>query len=155
MTEPAPLTRDEAIDVRRLQYEFVQAQLKHTMEMQGGYGKWLLASLLLVHGGIFAFLVQNEKLSASILPHVFWWLVSGLVLALISGFATWWNWTFAARVYSAFSPLMIYGDEHLPKFGWRQRAPVVITMYLAIVLGLGSVACVVGAAVRASALFVP
>lgn len=155
MTSDAPppvqtLTDEQRVEVRRRLFEFFQSHLKHTVEMQGGMGKWLLASLLLVHGGIFAFVAQSDTLASAVLPSIYWWLLCGLITALLSGFATWWNWTLASRLYAAISPEMIYLDAKLPRFSFLEKLWVQLTMYSALVLGIASVGCLVGAAVCAA-----
>lgn len=140
-----PLTPEQHIAARTLYYQGVQSWLKHTMEMQGAQGRWLIASLLLIHGGLFAFLAQSETLSALILPHVFVWLTAGIVLALCCGFSTWWNWSLAAAIYSTVHPWMIYNGSVIEFTGWRPPL-VTITMWLAVVFGLASVGCICGVA---------
>lgn len=139
------LTPEQHIAARTLYYESVQGYLKHTMEMQGAQGRWLIASLLLIHGSVFAFLAQSDRLSTDILPHVFLWLAAGIVLALCCGFVTWWNWSLASMIYAEVQPWMIYNGSQIEFGGWRPRM-VTVTMWLAVVFGLASVACVCGIA---------
>lgn len=52
-------------------------------------GKWLLASMLLVNGGSIAALLSNEKYGAALLAICGVPFTIGIVLALISGMASW------------------------------------------------------------------
>lgn len=140
------LSAEQAVEVRRLQYEFFRDHFKHVVAMQGAMGRWLLASLLLVHGGVFAFLAQSEHLSAMVLPRVYWWLLAGLVLALVSGFSTWWNWTLATPVYASVSPAMIYDATQTPTFTKEQLRGVRWAMVAALSTGVLSLLCLIGAA---------
>lgn len=60
------ITREEAIEVRKLTYEDLQRSKRHALQLSGDYGKWLIASLLLVHGASVAFLAQNDILSKTV-----------------------------------------------------------------------------------------
>ncbi|MER9763701.1 MULTISPECIES: hypothetical protein [unclassified Mesorhizobium] len=141
-----PLTRDEAIEVRRLHYEEHRKDAHHAMQLNADYGKWLIASLLLVHGAAIAFLAQNDRLSKSVLPLVFWWHVTGLITALTCGFIVWINWSLHGRFHGSVSPQMIYDDTQWPDYDgparWINR-----THWLAIAMGLASAMCILGAAV--------
>lgn len=60
-----PMTREEAIEVRKLTYEDYQKSKRHAFQLNADYGRWLIASLLLVHGAAVAFLAQNERLKGT------------------------------------------------------------------------------------------
>ncbi len=145
----ARLTTDEFRELSRLYYERRIEHSRTAMQLQGDYGKWLVASLLLTHGGAFVFLAQGEEFGQRILAAIHWWLVAGLFLALITGFVTWLNWSLHWRVFDeTTSPDMIYDTERWPKDHkldpWIDR-----TFYGAIVFGLLSAGCIFGAAIAA------
>lgn len=147
-----PMTREEAIEVRKLTYEDYQTSKRHAFQLNADYGRWLIASLLLVHGAAVAFLAQNDRLSKSILPSVFWWHVTGLLLAFLCGFLVWANWSFQARVYEAVNPGMIFEDEHWPKFDDGTNRWIGWTFWAGIAAGILSALCILGSALQAYCL---
>lgn len=138
---------EEEITVRRLIYEDHQKSKDRAMQLNGDYGKWLTASLLLVHGAAVAFLAQNERLATAVLPSVFWWHVTGLLLAFLCGFLVWANWSFHARIYDAVHPGMIYDDGHWPKFDVGTNRWITWTHWTGIVAGILSALCILGSAI--------
>ncbi|MBX9452651.1 MAG: hypothetical protein KL801_12590 [Mesorhizobium sp.] len=147
------MTRDEAIEVRKLIYEDHQKSKRHAFQLNADYGRWLIASLLLVHGAAVAFLAQNERLATTVLPSIFWWHVAGLLLAFLCGFLVWANWSFHARLYEdAVTPRMIYDDEHWPKFDDGTNSWINRTHFTGIIAGILSALCILGSAVQAYCL---
>src|SRR5688572_12133387 len=69
------------VEARKLRYEQLQQNRRSAGELQGEYGRWLVASLLLVHGGSILLLAQSPEMVRLVLPAVFWWLVAGHLLA--------------------------------------------------------------------------
>lgn len=152
MTELHPLQ----IEARRLLYHEYQESKRAAFQLQGDYGRWLIASLLLVHGGGVLFLVQNERLSETVVLAIFWWPITGLMLALFCGFSTWINWSLHAGLYaSSINPSMIYSDEAWPKFNDNTNAWIGRTHWLSITTGLCSALCILGAAAAAYAKMGP
>jgi hypothetical protein len=143
-------SREEALEARRLLLSHMRERARIAGEFQGQYGKWLVASLLLVHGAVFGFLATSETLSRLYLPHVYWWPVAGLILAMGCGFLTWINWglhlsqNLAADV-NAMHDLTQAWPRSDPKVE-RWIAP---TFRLSVACGLGSALCIAGAAVTA------
>jgi hypothetical protein len=150
-----PMTREEAIEVRKLTYEDLQKSKRHAFQLNADYGRWLIASLLLVHGAAVAFLAQNERLATTVLPSVFWWHVAGLILALLCGFLVWANWSFHASIYEAVTPSMIYDDEHWPKFDDGTGRWITWTHWSGIVAGVLSALCILASALAAYQLMTP
>lgn len=117
-------------------------------EYQFDYGKWMLASLLAIHGGSLLAISQageiREKLYAASGPC----LIYGLVLALTSGGVAWVNFTIGSHVYWSWLTDLRKGDEPNLRSG-LQRA-LNATMYLAAVLVSLSIMLFVVAAVKAT-----
>lgn len=135
-------------DFAKLYYEQLQRSKDRAFQLQGDYGKWLVASLLLIHGATIAFLAQNERLASAVLPLVFWCHVIGLLLALICGFVTWVNWSLHASAYEEVTPYMLDGTmDNWPKFEARDFFWIKPTFWIAIVAGLGSAACILVSAI--------
>ncbi len=147
-----PMTREEAIEVRKLTYEDYQKSKRHAFQLNADYGRWLIASLLLVHGASIVFLTQNDRLSSAVLPSVFWWHVTGLLLAFLCGFLVWANWSFHARIYEAVNPGMIYDDAHWPKFDDGTNRWINRTHWSGVAAGIFSALCILGSALTAYCL---
>lgn len=138
---------DLTIEARRLLYHEYQETKRAAFQLQGDYGKWLIASLLLVHGAGVLFLVQNEKLPPAVVLSIFWWPIAGLMLALVCGFITWINWGLNAQLYGPIKASMIYNDEDWPKFDPGTSTWIGRTFRWSIAAGLLSALCILGAAV--------
>lgn len=145
-------SKEEVLEARRLILSHSRERARIAGEFQGQYGKWLVASLLLVHGAVFGFLATNESMSQTYLPHVFWWPVSGLVLAMGCGFLTWINWGLHLSVELSVD----VNAMHDLGRDWPQRNPAIErwikpTFRGAVICGAGSALCIVGGAVTAFA----
>jgi len=138
---------DKIFEARKLRYEQLQQNRRSANELQGQYGRWLIASLLLVHGGSILLLAQSPDMIKTVLPAVFWWHIAGLVLALACGFTTWANWSYHIVLYDNVSPAMIYDDNEWPKFDPKVQTKIGWTHWSSITLGLLSGACILGAAI--------
>lgn len=147
------MTDDErerlTIEARRMQYHEYQESKRAAHQLQSEYGRWLVASLLLIHGAAILLPAQNPELMKTVIQATFVWNVTGLLLALACGFAAWVNWTYNAQVYRNVTPGMIVGVEHWPSFDGNMLKKIVRTYRLSVVFGLASVACIVAAAVAA------
>lgn len=138
-----PMTPEEVIEVRKLAYEEYQKRKQHAYQLSADYGRWLIASLLLVHGAAVAFLAQNDRLSQTVLPTLFWWHVAGLLLAFLCGFLVWSNWSLHALAYDPVNPGMIFDDDHWPDFSSKRIVSLInLTHWLGILAGLISAACI-------------
>ena len=142
------MTREELIEARKLTYEDLQKSKHHAFQLSADYGRWLIASLLLVHSATVAFLAQNERLASSVLPMVFGWHVAGLLLALLCGFLVWANWSFHAAIYESVSSSMIYDDERWPEFDSGTARWITWTYWTGIIAGILSALCILGSAVK-------
>lgn len=81
-----PLSTEQAVEVRKLVYEKLTEEHRAVFALTNEYGKWLTASLLLLHGGTFAYLVKVDT-GAPVTPvsPVAIWSVAGLCMALLCG----------------------------------------------------------------------
>lgn len=149
------MTREELIEARKLTYEDLQKSKRHAFQLNADYGRWLIGSLLLVHGAAVAFLAQNERLAATVLPSVFWWHVAGLLLALLCGFLVWANWSFHAAIYESVSSSMIYDDKRWPEFDGGTARWITVTHWSGIVAGVLSALCILSSAVAAYQIMTP
>jgi hypothetical protein len=113
---------------------------KTSLEMQGHYGKWLVSTLLLIHGAAIGFIANSDRLSRILIPDTLYIFVSGLVLALICGFITWLNWSFNFVLYETVDPDMRTDVKSWPDFTthWAHKW-VRITFFAPIVFGILSV----------------
>lgn len=146
------MDRHEQIETNRRIYEDRLEHKRAAIELQGAYGRWLIGSLLLIHGGAFAFLAQGEEFGQRILSVTHWWFVSGLILALVCGFGAWINWSLHWSFMEKTHPAMIYDERNWPKAaaGW-EKTWIWVTFWVPIITGLGSTACILGAALWAQA----
>jgi hypothetical protein len=141
--------QDYRFQVRKLQYEHHQADVRAAFQLQGDYGKWLVASLLLIHGGAFLFLTRSPDLAKSVLPVVYWWLIGGLMLALVCGFVAWINWDLHTVLYKPLNAGMIVNDDQWPQLDARMNWWIGATHKISIGAGLASGFCILGAATAA------
>jgi len=86
-------------DLREQRYQAVLSLVMHAREMQGGYGKWLLASLLAAHTGAIIAITQAGDLSAPLFRASGSYLVWGIVVTLVAGGFTWINYSAAIHFY--------------------------------------------------------
>lgn len=110
-----------------------------------GYGKWLIASLLAVHGGaIFAI----SGLKNSVQPHQLnglingaAWNLAGVFLTLLAGFLAWLNFQLAYSIYEEWAdPEMLYRRDKYPQElsrAWKINA----TLYGAAIAGISASVC--------------
>lgn len=104
------------------------------------YGKWLIASLLAVHGGaIYAInsvrmSVRPDQLGGLIDAAA--WNLAGVFCILFAGFAAWLNFQFAQHVYDRWTdPAMLYRTDKWPDDNGRFD-PINATLFLAAAFGM-------------------
>jgi hypothetical protein len=137
------------IEARKLVYQQCNDHMRAAFQLQGDYGKWLIASLLLIHGVAIWFVAESTELSRTVLPSVFWWHVAGILFALLCGLFTWGNWSLHSVLYEPLDPGMIVDAQHWPRANPRTEAWITVTYWLSVIIGLLSAGCILGAAVVA------
>jgi xanthine/uracil permease len=107
---------------------------------QVDYGRWVLASLITVHGGaIFAIIQNSDKLPNDVMAACIPPLVAGLLLAILTGAFAWINYTIAARGYVRVLLSFMNGEPSDPS--WRVQLAANLTMGLAVLTTVASTAC--------------
>jgi cytochrome bd-type quinol oxidase subunit 2 len=129
-------------------YQTTKEILLQARSHQFEYGKWLLASMLAVHGGSLVAISQagdvREKLYEASGP----FLIYGLAASMLAGGTAWFNFTFASQAYSRWlADLRQRREPETPK---RLSVAVNWSMYLAIIFAVLSLALFVTAALSAA-----
>ncbi len=76
------------------------------------------------------------------------WFLSGMVLALGSGFAAWWNFSFAANQYNDWAkPNMVFDRNHWPGPPKHHRK-ITSSLWAAIICGNLSIICLLAGAIH-------
>lgn len=148
----------ERKDFASIIYRDLRESQKATFEVAAGYGRWLMASLLLAHGGglVGAFGLFKEAAADAILRQrivaAAWWLVVGLLVALASGLTIWVNWSFHSENYGhRADPEMLWNPQVWERPPIRIHA-INVTYWLSLGLGVTSALCILGAAFTLLAL---
>jgi hypothetical protein len=112
---------------------------KITFDLAGEYAKWILSTLLLLNSGAIAGIFQKD------LSHAYgvslYFFAAGVISALISGIAGWFNLQGAAVWYHSAATAVLAGkDEHArPKSIDRNRKYALLAAFSSIgCLGLGT-----------------
>lgn len=124
----------------REKYEFFKAAREVAFKANIEYGKWLLASGLVVHGGAIYAINAIKDGSRPALMHGLLlgaqWNVAGIVFVLIAGLSAWLNFQYAAHIYNDWAnPLMVYKTDQFPEER-NKTDPVGATRLLSIFAGL-------------------
>lgn len=124
----------------REKYEFYKSAREIAFKANIEYGKWLLASGLVVHGGaIYAINTIKDASKPQLMEGLMigaQWNVAGIVFVLFAGLAAWLNFQFAASIYDDWAnPLMVYQTDQFPENN-NKRDPVGATRLLSIFAGL-------------------
>ena len=121
--------------------------LKFAMDQVGQSGRWLLATIGASHfGGLLLLTQLTGKVEIADLRPAMWSLVSGLVLILISGLVTYWNWSAAAQVYSKnLGPGYLVDKTMWPTLDPKDARRITFTQRTAIIVGFVSVLCLIPA----------
>lgn len=136
--------------------EFVYRDLKEmqraTFDIAAQWGRWLLASLLLIHGGalfgLFSFLTDMSDNPAALRLYAgtVWWFVIGLLFTLGSGLSAWANWSMHSDNYEGWaSPDMLW-DPAKWMGDTRHGIWINVTYWSSVACGAASAACIAGGA---------
>jgi hypothetical protein len=116
-------------------------------QLQGDYGKWLIASLLLVHTAALYALITTDGVRSVLGTFALWWFVGGLFLALLCGLVTWWNWELHVGLTERWANVnMLTSPTDWPKNEPSTDFWIKLTFWLSLVLGLLSAFALLGGA---------
>lgn len=139
-------------------YEQNKSYRNIAMQHQADLSRWLMASLLAVHGGAL-YLMSGINAQATpalkvALISIASWNIAGIVTALLTGFFAWKNAQYAYDRYDEWAdPAMIYRYDKWPKDPETKTDPIGATAFLGAASGLVSGLCfLMGAADLLSAL---
>jgi hypothetical protein len=114
------------------------------------YGKWLIASMLAIHGGAI-YTISGLRISLPVgsdlsgLVNAGVWHVMGISFIMLAGFLAWVNFQCAEHIYfKRANPAMLYRTDH--EQYERKTDPIGATLYGSAAFGLGSAFCFVAGA---------
>jgi hypothetical protein len=127
-----------AVELYRLNVE----RLKSITIVQADYGKWLIATLSVIHTGALyaiatAHLAQNVK--GAYVP-----FLVGQILVLFSGLSTWINFSLVMSLMEDWTdPFMLTDDARWPKLEGSLKFWIPTTMVTSLAAGVFSALCFV------------
>ncbi|MBD9390240.1 hypothetical protein IB237_23850 [Agrobacterium sp. AGB01] len=139
-------------EVAEIVYKDYKEMHRATFELAGQYGRWLLASLLLIHGGalfgLFTFLSELADKPDALARYqlTVWWFVIGLMLTLFAGLCTWANWTLHSDNYDGWANKPMLWDPEEWAGATRHTWAIDFFYWAALVLGVLASLCIVGGA---------
>ncbi|MER9461967.1 hypothetical protein NKI80_18875 [Mesorhizobium sp. M0387] len=149
-TKSPMMARDAAAVVV---YNDLKESQRATFQIAAEYGRWLIASLLLVHSGalfgLFSLLSNpsTQQTTLQVFKAPVWCFVIGLLLALLCGFSAWINWSMHASNYQTSARYDMLWDPERWVDEPRFARGLDVTNWACIVAGLLSAACIaIGAA---------
>lgn len=139
-------------ELAHLVYREYKEMQRLTFEASTQWGRWLLASLLLIHGGalfgLFTFLSDLAAKPTALAQYqgTVWWFVIGLVFTLLSGFCTWVNWSLHTDDYDHQANIAMLWDPNVWLLPPANTRKINSYYYAAIVFGFMSASCILGGA---------
>ncbi|RUM95936.1 hypothetical protein EET67_20670 [Pseudaminobacter arsenicus] len=144
------LARDQ---VAAVVYRDYKENQRATFGVAAEYGRWLIASLILINGGalwgLFSYLGSIGAKAADLPPFVapVWSFAIGVTLGMCSGLSAWVNWSMHSDNYDRMARYDMLWDPEK----WVDNAPHVrglaFTHWVSITTGIGSmIAALVGCA---------
>lgn len=132
--------RDRYVLIARETYDHFRRYQEHSHRGHIEYGKWLMASLLAVHGGaIYAISGLKASVRADQLAGLLdaaAWNLAGVFCTLIAGFAAWLNFQCAEHIYGTWAnPKMLYRSDLISP-SQPKTDPINATLLLAAGFGL-------------------
>lgn len=122
-------------------YRLNGERLRSVSLVQADYGKWLIATLSVIHSAAIYAVATSPRLESShtlIVP-----FVVGLLLTLTSGLFTWTNFTILIALYQSWvEPAMLRDDAYWPTSSCFYKISVPATMVLALITGIGAATCI-------------
>jgi hypothetical protein len=133
----------QAAELYRLNVE----RLKIVQTVQADYGKWLIATLSLIHTGAL-YAIASDHLGSNIrnsfVPPLF-----GILLTLTSAFFAWVNFSLGVRLMESWTdPKMLSDDARWPKVEGALKFWIPATMALSVGTGIAAGACIIWTAIK-------
>ena len=128
-------------DLLKILYERHAAYDKFASDAHFQWGKWLLASLLVVHGGALVACMSSEEVGKEILLASGWAFFLGLFSVLCAGAVAWVNWQYVAAQRSAivFTPEWILDRDSWPEEDVKRHQKwITCTLWVGVVLVIAS-----------------
>lgn len=137
---PDPARRERYMLHARETYDLMKELRSESRRYHVEYGKWLIASLLTLHGGaiyVISTLGNNGNgLRVQALMAAASWNIWGIVSIVLSGCMAWLNFQIAERYYIEWSdPAMLYRVDKWPGRTERKFDPINATLYFAACFG--------------------
>ncbi len=139
-------------EVAEIVYKDYKEMQRVTFDVASHLGKWLLASLLLIHGGalfgLFTFLSELADKPEVLARYELTvrWFVAGLMLTLFAGLCTWLNWSMHSENYDAWANKEMLWDPDRWVGQSVHTWGVTASYWSALILGVLSSLCIVGGA---------
>jgi hypothetical protein len=125
-----------AVELYRLNVE----RLKAVTAIQADYGKWLIATLSVIHTGAL-YAIATAHLASNVKGAYAPFLV-GQLLVLASGLSTWTNFSLVMSLMEDWTdPFMLTDDARWPKLDGPFKFWIPATMVISIVAGVLSALC--------------
>ncbi len=131
--------KDDFTFIARERYRFYREMTLKSQDAHLQYGKWLIASLLLVNGGAIIGIARFPGDASNYMKVAGYYFVAGLLLSFAAGFLSWLNFQIASHVYyNKWANLeMVVNPEKwspLPPYAhWVEK-----TLYIAALTGVAS-----------------
>ena len=132
-------------------YDLMKDMRVRSLQAHVEYGKWLIASMLAIHGGSI-YVLNSLKSGASAellraLEIAAMLNIAGIAAIMLAGFLAWLNFQIAANSYdTAANPEMLYFEDAWPDFS-KVGIWINLTLYGCGVVGILSWICFIGAAI--------
>lgn len=111
------------------------AEFKLFLGIQAEYGKWLIATLSLLHGAALYALASGHLEQAP--RAVSLAFLFGLILTMISGFATWINFSLnAGEAWRKANVMMLFDRSSIPPEDESKNCQIALSLYAAVITGI-------------------
>ena len=152
MTEERKILMADRKEAAQIVYGQLREMQRATFDVSQQYGRWLLSSLVVIHGGalfgLFTFLgeIANKPAALAQYQYTIWWFVIGLILALFAGLMAWVNWSMHTNNYNHMASYEMLWDPDK----WTGTPPhnrgLFVTNWASLGSGLLSAGCIIGGA---------
>lgn len=134
-------------------YQDLKESERATFGVAAEYGRWLIASLILINGGalwgLFTYIGDTETkldaLGGFIAP--IWSFIIGIAMGMITGFGAWLNWSMHSNNYRAMAPYDMLWNPNKWVAPPTHKTGIFLTYWITILCGFASLfAAVAGGA---------